>query len=82
MQITYVLSNTATTNSGLRSVSVAQFNNGSVIAMLTVNYDSSSSVSAIEIDGVLTSYALSNSLTDGTDSITVRAGTIIGKKIM
>ena len=46
--------------------------------MLSVTYDASASVNANDIDGVLTTYALSDSLTDGTDAISVEAATIIG----
>ena len=57
-----------------------EFQNGSVITFLSVQYASSSSVSADDIDSVLTSYAESQSLTDGVDTITVQSETIIGKK--
>ena len=60
---------------------MTQFNNGSVIALLSVTYDESASVDANDIDGVLTTYALSDSLTDGTDAISVEAATIIGRPL-
>ncbi len=81
IQITHVLTSTLATSGGLQDITMMEFQNGSVIAFVSVQYTSGSSVSADDIDSVLTSYAESQSLTDGVDTITVESQTIIGKNL-
>ncbi len=81
-QITYVLTSTPTTSSGLQDVTLVEFKNGSVIAVLSLTYESTSQVDVDDIDGILTSSAESESLTDGTDSIAVESQSITGKFII
>lgn len=82
IQITYVLINTPSTSLGLQDLSVTEFQNGSVIAVLSLQYDTIYSVTADDLDQTLTSSASSDLLTDGTDSLDVDSSTIIGKLIL
>ena len=80
-QITYTLVNTPSTSSGFQDLSVTEFQNGSVIVVLSLEYSTTSSVSATDIDGALTSTASSDSLSDGTDSLDVETNSIMGKNV-
>ncbi len=77
--MTYVLGNAPTTNNGLREIEVTEFHNGSVIAIVSAEYESGTTVSASELEEVISSNAASDTLADGNNSLVVDVNSITGE---